>query len=64
MTDWKTELERRSMAKKARRKAENEQIKLGKSHEWMEKRTKTIFERKLKEYDAGRKLQEDDDARR
>ena len=48
-------MQRRSIAKKAGRKAKIEQLRRGETDEWMAKRAKKLAARKLKEYDDARR---------
>ena len=54
MIDWDA-LNRRSIAKKTTKKAKLEQLRRGETDEWMAKRAKKLFARKIKEhYDRAR----------
>lgn len=48
-------INRRSIVKKAGRKAKLEQLRRGETDEWLERRAKKLAARKLKEYDDARR---------
>jgi len=52
LIDWGA-IERRSIAKRAARKATQEQEVRGESDAWMRRRAKKLARRRLKEYDDG-----------